>query len=370
MDRRSLRPLLGIGVALAVLAAVLALALWYRASAAPPANHAPAASRHLARVPPADAPASRTEVDTPARRPEPAPERAPRPHSPAPAPASFGTVELRAVDHASEAPLANFSWRSTGGVVPSEGHAEGRAATLQVSAGMPAAVHLEADGYARSLAVDVSLAPGQAFRTVLARLVRRVTDECLVVSVRDDLGHPVERVRVSAEHQPVGTRSEWTALWTREASAGDGRYAFGALEAGRYRLRLVALARDGRPRLLLPATRTLVFDGLTGVEQAVALEAAGSLVLSVRDQEGAWLGPGLTVRIARREGHALEARWVAAAGEPGTPGTAGSLPVAGPCELAEPVPPGEYVVTASAPGWSVERPVRVWAGQRTQLALP
>lgn len=93
-------------------------------------------------------------------------------------PCPVGIVQVRAIDHADERPVSAFAWALRGDAllapgcdVAASGVALGYTADLRVPVGGLVAVSVEAEGYARSLPIDVSLAPGVTLRVVVARVV-------------------------------------------------------------------------------------------------------------------------------------------------------------------------------------------------------
>ncbi len=379
MSNASRPPLHLVLVVLAILGA-LALA-WSLGWIGEPVSispiEAPASSRQADASDNAPAPPIHDGAATPSRRTVGAPddERDPPAQDARPAqPVGTGYVALRAVRHADETPVLEFAWTILGseGEEPKTGSTENGLAYVGVPLGTITALRVQAEGFAPTLPIDVSLLGGATTRTVVARLVPKVHGPCVSITVVDDLGRPVQDLLVTVERRSrtASGRAPWTRILRFDSSAADGVHAFSDLDPGHYKFHLVAVDPTGRPALLCPVTPMILFDGSTPTKASLTLEPAGTIELSVRGpRPGTFRGQGVTVRLFDSSGNPRPAAWRAVDGTP--PGaTPDSLPTAEVCELSEPLLPGTYEIRVSGPGLDERRPVTVCAGQRTSLTLP
>jgi hypothetical protein len=367
-------------LALLLLTAVLALAVWFAAAgggepdvqAPPPAAHpeAPAApDRAAAAAPRAAVPSA----------PPTAPEPAPTPATPPTAPEAehHPNLILRVTD-GNQAPIAAFRWtwrrdsttlRGTG----SEGRAE-----LELPPDQPGELRVEAQGHLPGTATDVR---GAALGAPIAELLLSLATEGLGTGIRlrvvDTAAQPVANIRLDAfALQPGAIDGAWhlgPAKWARRAAAVDGDYAVPALEPGLWGIRLVATDAAGELLPLLPWRRTFELTSFNGYVEDVVLEPGALLELEVVDAAGQAVDPGRGVALdLRLPGGPGQSRYWLGQRDGKAVRALDGLPSAGVVTTAEAVAAGSWqleVVVGELPAVAVALSLRAGQRQRERVVV-
>ncbi|MEC9048816.1 MAG: hypothetical protein VYA51_12460, partial [Planctomycetota bacterium] len=257
-----------------------------------PANAAPAPAeaREIAAAA-SDAPA----IAAASPQPEPAPE-ARAPLGPAPAAPGPRPTHVEVRNLVDDALVARFRWSFTAGAQTVRDEGLFGVADLPLPIGVPGVLLVEADGMEplRQEAVTATAAPQPALQL---RLYLRPTRPAagITMLVRDNVGQPVDHLRVDAFSLGESARSEqWQLgrpLWSRRASAADGRYQLPPLPAGDYGVQLRATDADGVLRPLQSWTRPFTLTGDNGFVEDVTLQPGCALRLELVDASGAPLDP-------------------------------------------------------------------------------
>lgn len=367
-----------------------AAAVWFLVGAADPGDDAPLPG---AVVPAGDAaagrggavaPAIRSEVPAPAQPPLQTPGTATAPTTatgtpPPPAPAVPTENVLLQVRHATTlAPVAAFRWRvrSAAGTVRGLGQ-DGRA-EFTLPAGERGELTVEADGFTPHMRPELQ-APdaGAAQLAVEVFLTPAALATGITLQVHDPNGQPVPNVRVepfvlNADNRDL-TWQLGKPVWSRAATAADGRYVLPELAPGEYGLRVLALDATGQVLPMLPFLRPYTLTGNNGFVEDVTLEPGCMPVLELVNPAGAPLDPAhgaITLSLRLAGGPAVQRLWqqqrTGPAGEAaGLVGSIDALPVVGPGWPAEPVAAGSYQLSVFVDGQpALERSLVLRAGER------
>lgn len=204
-------------------------------------------------------------------------------------------VLLRCVDRTTQAPIAAFRWRLrlTDGLA----RGDGRAGTAELTVAPDARGELlvEASGYQPATLPTFAATDGPECRV---ELIPVVTAAGITLLVHDVALAPQPHVLVAAYSLAAANGEPWPLsqpLWSRRASAADGRYVLPTLPPGEYGIRLQAIDGDGKPLPLLPYEQTFALRGDNGFVEDVTLEPGCLLEL-------AFAGPGGLPYDAARDG--------------------------------------------------------------------
>lgn len=372
---------------LVLVAAALAVGCsWLLGNGDPPAPSAV--------LPPAPAPAApqpigperlsaRTPSAATAPLPAPTPVPAPPPASPLPVPPvpDAPNVVLRVRALTTRADVPAFRWRFVNSLVTERGEGRDGRAELRLPESAVGELLLEADGLAslRRDGVVVPTSPAGPLHLDLF-LPPVVPAAGITLHVRTLASEPVPHVRVDAF--ALGAANQGSAwhlqppLWSRRASAGDGRYVLPPLPAGTYGLRVVGTDEAGETLPLLPFRGTFSLTGDNGFVEDVPLEPGALLELELVDATEAPFDPALhgatTLELRLPGGPPAPRKWLAHAA--GVQAAAiDALPGPGRVTLADAVPGGHYQIVVAVRGTvRVQQQVFLRAGQRTlqRLVVP
>ncbi|MGC6489302.1 MAG: carboxypeptidase-like regulatory domain-containing protein, partial [Planctomycetota bacterium] len=274
-----------------------------------------------------------------------------------------------------------FSYRFVSGrAAPLRGEAAGRAA-LPLPRGVTGQLVLEADGLQPRVFEDLAVPPDAAPPLQLDVFLDPTrAAEGVTVWVRDADRRPVQDVRVDAfllaADAPRGAWHLERPLWSRAASARDGRYRLPPLAPGRYGIRLTGVDEDGRPLPLTPSRRVFELTGGNGFVEDVTLEPACALQLDlVRPSGAAFRAAGradVAIRLRAATEPALPRRWVSVGPDGARSSAVDRLPGPSPIWLAEATAPGAYVLEVAVDGVvQVQRQLVLAATAQTErVVLP
>lgn len=368
-------------LALVLLTAVLALAVWFAAaSGGEPDLHAPPPeARPEAPAAPDRAPAAAPRTAVPSA-PPPAAEPAPSPAPPpvAPAAPNLTNLVLRVTD-GNQVPIATFRWtwrrdtttlRGTG----SEGRAE-----LELPPDQPGELRVEAQGHLPGTATDVrGAAPGAPIPELVLSLATEGLGTGIRLRVVDTAAQPVANVRLDAfALQPGTLAGAWhlgPAKWARRAAAVDGDHTVPALEPGLWGIRMVATDAAGELLPLLPWRRTFELTSFNGYVEDVVLEPGALLELEVVDAAGQAVDPGRGVALdLRLPGGPAQPRYWLGQRDGKAVRALDALPSAGVVTTAEAVMAGSWqleVVVGELPAVVVALTLRAGQRQRERIVVP
>jgi hypothetical protein len=329
------------------------------------------------RLPPRTSPAG------PAPQPAHTPVPAPAPASPLPVPPvpEAPNVLLRVRALATRADVPAFRWRFVNSLATARGEGRDGRAELRLPESAVGELLLEADGLAslRRDGVVVPTSPAGPLQLDLF-LPPAVPAAGITLHVRTLASEPVQHLRVDAfALGAAAAGSAWhldPPLWSRRASAGDGRYVLPPLPAGTYGLRVVGTDEAGEALPLLPFRGTFHLTGDNGFVEDVPLEPGALLELELVDATEAPFDPvvhgATTLELRLPGGPPVPRKWVAHAA--GVQAAAiDALPGPGRVTLADAVPGGHYQIAVAVRGTvRVQQQVFLRAGQRTlqRLVVP
>jgi hypothetical protein len=262
--------------------------------APPPAPARPAADPQVPALPAtARQPLPGPQVPEP-----PGPARA-LPPEPPPAPASRASVDLRAADLGTRAPLAAFRWRfrpdadgdAGGEATAAKGDGAAGEAAVALPPGAVGELLVEADGYApERCRVAVPRLSSEPLR-VETLLSRAVPLSGVVLHATDDDGWPVRRLRIdvwqlepSDPDPDPGTDPASRLLWARTGTSEDGRFPLPALPPGRFALRAQPTGADDAALGLLPWRTVIHFGGSESLPFTISF--ARGVVLAIEALPG------------------------------------------------------------------------------------
>ncbi|MEC8651071.1 MAG: hypothetical protein VXY92_00790, partial [Planctomycetota bacterium] len=252
-----------------------------------------------------------------------------------------------------DALVARFRWSFTAGAQTVRDEGLFGVADLPLPIGVPGVLLVEADGMEplRQEAVTATAAPQPALQL---RLYLRPTRPAagITVLVRDNVGQPVDNLRVDAFSLGDSARGEqWQLgrpLWSRRASAEDGRYQLPPLPAGAYGVQLRATDADGVLRPLQSWTRPFTLTGDNGFVEDVTLQPGCALRLELVDASGAPLDPAArgSLRVPLRSGDARPQprKWTGLSTDGRAVSAIDEAPTRSPIWLADPAAPGSHTL--------------------------
>lgn len=343
----------------------------------PPPDAAVPSPADPERLPPRAAPAATAPQPAPTRAPTPAPA------SPLPVPSvpEDANVLLRVRALATRAEVPAFRWRFVNSLVTERGEGRDGRAGLRLPESAVGELLVEAEGLAplRRTGVIAPTAPAGPLHLDLF-LAPAVAAAGITLHVRTLASEPVQHLRVDAFALGNATPdSLWhlaPPLWSRRASAGDGRYVLPPLPAGIYGLRVVGTDEAGETLPLLPFRGTFHLTGDNGFVEDVPLEPGALLELELVDATEAPFDPVLhgatTLELRLPGGPPAPRKWLAHAA--GVQAAAiDALPGPGRATLADAVPGGHYQIVVAVRGTvRVQQNLFLRAGQRTlqRLVVP
>lgn len=279
--------------------------------------------------------------------------------------------------------VAEFRYRFTAGETGWVGAVEGGRAGLRIDPGVTGDLLIEAPGMQPELRTGLTLPSPPAPPMQLQLFLRPATvAEGITLLVRDVDRCAVVQVRVDAfaltAGAPPGAWHLGKPLWSRAASADDGRYVLPKLAPGSYGVQVVAVDSEDRPLPLSPYRRVYDLTGSNGFLEDVSLEPACALQLDLYDANGAPFDPAtrgdVTITLQRGGEPAVSRRWTGAR-------TGGALdqfqvsevdrvPGPAPIWLATAAAPGAYVLEVRVDGQAVTRqPLQLAAIRQTERVL-
>jgi hypothetical protein len=351
-----------VGVAVCVVASLVALAACWLGMAAADADEvppprAPRSEAAAARSAPA---AARMAAATERR----AESTAAPPGSGRAAPTAFGRVQIAAVDLRTRRPIDGLSWRVVGeavGMMP-RGHSAHGEARIEVPLRTEAAVALSAPGYRESLPVDVSLRDGH-FRRIEVPLAPIGALPCVRFTARTADGAPVTRLmvrwdpRLAGDAQRGYERGEDFVM-----SAKDGRFEAPLPAAGWGQLCVVAVDDADVALPLLPhRVEALAGDAPKELSE-VRLEPGVLFVIDLAAASDPLSVASL--RLATESGAILPVRFGLAPPSLGRPDAPWIR-----CVAAAAVAPGRYRLRAASGARTWDQPVDASAAGRVRIAL-
>ena len=344
-----------------------------RVPAAPPKAATGAARRQAAGAPAAPAAAASAPAAD-----------APEPATPAPEPED-PPIEVEVRSLATQDYVAEFRYRFTSAETGWNGAVGGGRAGLQIPPGVTGDLLIEAPDMQPELRTGLTLPSPPAPPLKLQLYLRpAVAAEGITLLVHDVDRHAVVQVRVDAFTLPAGApQGAWhlgKPLWSRAATAQDGRYALPKLAPGSYGVQVVAVDSEDRPLPLAPYRSVYDVTGSNGYLEDVTLEPACALQLDLYDANGSPFDPAtrgdVSVKLQRGGEPAVSRRWIGAR-------TGGALdqfqvsevdrvPGPAPIWLATAAEPGAYVLEISIDGRTVARqPMQLAAiRQRERVLVP
>ena len=279
--------------------------------------------------------------------------------------------------------VAAFRYRFTAGETVWNGAVESGRAGLRIEPGVTGDLLIEAPGMQPEVRRGLTLPSPPAPPMQLQLFLRpAAVAEGITLLVRDVDRRAVAQVRVDAfaliAGEPQGAWHLGKPLWSRAASADDGRYVLPKLAPGSYGVQVVAVDREDRPLPLAPYRRVYDLTGSNGFLEDVSLEPACALQLDLYDASGAPFDPSTRgdVRITLQRGGepAVSRRWTG-------PRAGGALdqfqvsevdrvPGPAPIWLATAAAPGPYVLEVSIDGQTVTRqPLQLAAIRQIERVL-
>ncbi len=302
------------------------------------------------------------------------------PDAAAPAPPAEQTTAIEVRSAASNLALKSFRWSFVAGERRLSGAIDGGDADLPLPPGVTGELLVEADGMQpeRLSEVTATARPAQPLRLeVYLRPTSR--GEGVTLLVHDSLRRPVADVRVDAF--ALNTESPQQAwhleapMWSRAATAADGRYTLPPLAPGRYGVQVRAVDSQGKPAPLAAFRSTYDLTGTNGFVEDVVLMPACALRLDLRDINGAAVDPAqrgaIGIRLLIPSDRGVSRRWTSAA--PGTAGTTSDvdrMPGPSPVWVAAPVAPGSYTLEITVDGQlAVRQALQLPSGAHTERVL-
>ncbi|MCB9884862.1 MAG: hypothetical protein H6838_05180 [Planctomycetes bacterium] len=285
-------------VTLLLLALALGVWLWRGNTQAPalpedvaaapgeqPSATAPAASERLEATPTAPSEEPTAPAAAPADGPQPG------------APAAARPFQLVVVDALTRQPVPEFrvNLRLPGGGM--ELRSRTGSTEVDVPAGTRGELLVEAQGYEPWHRIDFVAPPAEPQPAVVTvELNKAAVAAGITLHVHDTALQPVSTARVEAFQLGPGARdTDWwngKPLWSRRATAEDGRYTLPTLAPGDYGIRVLAVDAKGTVLPFLPYTHVFALTGSNGFVEDVPLEAGCIPEFEVVDAYGKLLVPG------------------------------------------------------------------------------